>query len=39
MAKEKSFRPKARRPRGFEDRAAHVIRAERAPRHCRIGCL
>lgn len=30
MAKEKSFRPKARRPRGFEDRAAHVIRAERA---------
>lgn len=30
MAKDKSFRPKARRPRGFEDRAAHVIRAERA---------
>ncbi|MGY6532277.1 histidine--tRNA ligase [Glycocaulis sp.] len=30
MAKEKTFRPKARRPRGFEDRAAHVIRAERA---------
>jgi len=26
----KSFRPRARRPRGFEDRAAGVIRAERA---------
>ncbi len=26
----KAFRPKARRPRGFEDRAAGVIRAERA---------
>ena len=30
MAKTKAFRPKARRPRGFEDRAAHVLRAERA---------
>jgi len=26
----KAFRPKARRPRGFEDRTASVIRAERA---------
>ncbi|KAA5803718.1 histidine--tRNA ligase [Alkalicaulis satelles] len=26
----KTFRPKARRPRGFEDRSASVIRAERA---------
>jgi len=26
----KTFRPKARRPRGFEDRAAGVLRAERA---------
>ncbi|WP_375548492.1 histidine--tRNA ligase [Oceanicaulis alexandrii] len=30
MAKTKAFRPKARRPRGFEDRSAHVLRAERA---------
>ncbi|MFW5661173.1 MAG: histidine--tRNA ligase [Oceanicaulis sp.] len=30
MAKTKAFKPKARRPRGFEDRAAHVLRAERA---------
>jgi histidyl-tRNA synthetase len=30
MAKTKTFKPKARRPRGFEDRAAGVIRAERA---------
>lgn len=30
MAKTKAFRPKARRPRGFEDRAANVLRAERA---------
>ncbi len=29
MAKtNKAFRPKARRPRGFEDRPAHVLRAE-----------
>jgi histidyl-tRNA synthetase len=26
--KQKPFRPKARRPRGFEDRPAHVLRAE-----------
>ena len=30
MAKTKAFKPKARRPRGFEDRAADVLRAERA---------
>ncbi|MEO1039291.1 MAG: histidine--tRNA ligase [Pseudomonadota bacterium] len=30
MAKTKSFKPKARRPRGFEDRSADVLRAERA---------
>ncbi len=30
MAKTKAYRPKARRPRGFEDRAASVLRAERA---------
>lgn len=30
MAKTKAFKPKARRPRGFEDRAAQVLRAERA---------
>ncbi|TRO95383.1 histidine--tRNA ligase [Glycocaulis profundi] len=30
MAKTKTFKPKARRPRGFEDRDAGVIRAERA---------
>ena len=30
MAKTKAFKPKARRPRGFEDRTAHVLRAERA---------
>ena len=30
MAKEKAFKPKARRPRGFEDRSADVLRAERA---------
>ena len=30
MAKPKSFKPKARRPRGFEDRAADQLRAERA---------
>ncbi len=29
MAKPKAFKPKARRPRGFEDRAAEVLRAER----------
>lgn len=28
--KNKPFRPKARRPRGFEDKPAHIIRAERA---------
>ena len=30
MAKTKAYKPKARRPRGFEDRAASVLRAERA---------
>lgn len=30
MAKHKAFKPKARRPRGFEDRAAGALRAERA---------
>ena len=30
MAKTKAFKPKARRPRGFEDRSARVLRAERA---------
>ena len=30
MAKPKTFKPKARRPRGFEDRAADQLRAERA---------
>ncbi|GGE50065.1 histidine--tRNA ligase [Marinicauda pacifica] len=30
MAKTKAFKPKARRPRGFEDRSANVLRAERA---------
>ena len=30
MAKTKTFKPKPRRPRGFEDRGAHVLRAERA---------
>ncbi|XBQ14912.1 MAG: histidine--tRNA ligase [Oceanicaulis sp.] len=30
MAKQKAFKPKARRPRGFEDRSAHTLRAERA---------
>lgn len=30
MAKNKPFRPKARRPRGFEDRRSNVIRAERS---------
>lgn len=29
MSAKKPFRPKARRPRGFEDRAGHVLRAER----------
>ena len=29
MAKPKTFKPKARRPRGFEDRSGAVIRAER----------
>lgn len=28
MSKKKAFRPKARRPRGFEDRSGHVLRAE-----------
>ena len=30
MAKTKAFKPKPRRPRGFEDRVAGVLRAERA---------
>ncbi len=30
MAKTKAFKPKARRPRGFEDRAADSLRAQRA---------
>jgi histidyl-tRNA synthetase len=29
-AKKKTFRPKARRPRGFEDRSGEVLRAERS---------
>ena len=28
--KQKPFRPKARRPRGFEDKSAHLLRAETA---------
>jgi len=28
--KQKPFRPKARRPRGFEDKPADLLRAERA---------
>jgi len=28
--KQKTFRPKARRPRGFEDKPADILRAERA---------
>jgi len=28
--KNKPFRPKARRPRGFEDKPADIIRAENA---------